>query len=299
MGLGVLCFTIGGPESVKPLIELYKNEIENAEPVGDFVNDNIMVTTQLLCLEDGQRARTARREHGHGLPPQPVVAVPRHVPAPRRRARCGPILPDPTPEADRRGDQGRRYALRHARRSRGRDPEVRRRRCRPGRVRSAVVDDGPRPSPSRRSRRSASTCSRSSTPTPCTARPASAKRPRSRPRDSGRSARIVPVREPTFNLADLWETLCDAEPGRRVSRRGIRAAHPRVARRGREPDRQPSRRVRHPARRPRRHLRAESRRIRRGAVRLLEVRRGAGQHQLALRRRRIALRRSTTPNSSR
>ena len=50
MGLGVLCFTIGGPESVKPLVELYKNEIGNAEPVGDFVNDNIMVTTQLLCL---------------------------------------------------------------------------------------------------------------------------------------------------------------------------------------------------------------------------------------------------------
>ena len=61
MGLGVLCFTIGGPESVKPLVELYKNEIGNAEPVGDFVNDNIMVTTQLLCLEDGQRARDSRR----------------------------------------------------------------------------------------------------------------------------------------------------------------------------------------------------------------------------------------------
>jgi alkanesulfonate monooxygenase SsuD/methylene tetrahydromethanopterin reductase-like flavin-dependent oxidoreductase (luciferase family) len=59
MGLGVLCFTMGGAEAVKPLVELYKNEIGNAEPVGDFVNDNIMVTTQLLCLEDGQRARDA------------------------------------------------------------------------------------------------------------------------------------------------------------------------------------------------------------------------------------------------
>ena len=27
MGLGVLCFTIGGPEAVKPLVELYKKEI--------------------------------------------------------------------------------------------------------------------------------------------------------------------------------------------------------------------------------------------------------------------------------
>jgi alkanesulfonate monooxygenase SsuD/methylene tetrahydromethanopterin reductase-like flavin-dependent oxidoreductase (luciferase family) len=57
MGVGVLCFTMGTVDSVKPLVELYKKEIENAEPVGDFVNDNIMVTTQMLCLEDGQRVR--------------------------------------------------------------------------------------------------------------------------------------------------------------------------------------------------------------------------------------------------
>ena len=57
MGLGVLCFTMGGAEAVKPLIELYKKEIEHAEPVGEYVNDNVMVTTQLLCLEDGARVR--------------------------------------------------------------------------------------------------------------------------------------------------------------------------------------------------------------------------------------------------
>ena len=57
MGLGVLCFTMGGPEGVKPLIEIYKKEIEHAEPVGAYVNDNVMVTTQLLCLEDGARVR--------------------------------------------------------------------------------------------------------------------------------------------------------------------------------------------------------------------------------------------------
>ncbi len=57
MGLGVLCFTMFGPEPLKPLIETYKRALEHAEPVGDYVNDNVMVTTQLLCLEDGQRAR--------------------------------------------------------------------------------------------------------------------------------------------------------------------------------------------------------------------------------------------------
>jgi alkanesulfonate monooxygenase SsuD/methylene tetrahydromethanopterin reductase-like flavin-dependent oxidoreductase (luciferase family) len=57
MGLGVLCFTMGGPEPLKPLIELYKTEIQRAQPVGEYVNDNVMVTTQLLCLEDGARVR--------------------------------------------------------------------------------------------------------------------------------------------------------------------------------------------------------------------------------------------------
>ena len=55
MGLGVLCFTMAGPEALKPLIDSYKEAIKTAEPVGDYVNDNVMVTTQLLCLEDRDR----------------------------------------------------------------------------------------------------------------------------------------------------------------------------------------------------------------------------------------------------
>jgi alkanesulfonate monooxygenase SsuD/methylene tetrahydromethanopterin reductase-like flavin-dependent oxidoreductase (luciferase family) len=56
-GLGVLCFAFGKPEQFAPLIEKYKKDIENADPVGGYVNNNIMVTTQMLCLEDGGRAR--------------------------------------------------------------------------------------------------------------------------------------------------------------------------------------------------------------------------------------------------
>jgi alkanesulfonate monooxygenase SsuD/methylene tetrahydromethanopterin reductase-like flavin-dependent oxidoreductase (luciferase family) len=55
MGLGVLCFTMAGPEALRPLIDSYKEAIKTAEPVGDYVNDNVMVTTQLLCLEDRDR----------------------------------------------------------------------------------------------------------------------------------------------------------------------------------------------------------------------------------------------------
>ena len=89
MGLGVLCFTMGGAESLKPLIELYKKEIEHAEPVGDYVNDNVMVTTQLLCLEDGARVRELGGQLRDGLPEQPPVPVPRHVPARPKACRSG------------------------------------------------------------------------------------------------------------------------------------------------------------------------------------------------------------------
>ncbi len=57
MGMGVLCFTTGTSDQLKPLIELYKNTVTDADPVGEYINDNVMVTSSMLCLEDGDRAR--------------------------------------------------------------------------------------------------------------------------------------------------------------------------------------------------------------------------------------------------
>jgi alkanesulfonate monooxygenase SsuD/methylene tetrahydromethanopterin reductase-like flavin-dependent oxidoreductase (luciferase family) len=57
MGIGVLCFSFAGAEALKPLIEIYKNTIEDADPVGGYVNNNVMVTTAMMCMEDGDRAR--------------------------------------------------------------------------------------------------------------------------------------------------------------------------------------------------------------------------------------------------
>jgi alkanesulfonate monooxygenase SsuD/methylene tetrahydromethanopterin reductase-like flavin-dependent oxidoreductase (luciferase family) len=98
MGLGVLCFTIGGPESVKPLVELYKKEIETAEPVGDYVNDNIMVTTQLLCLEDGQRARDLGSDLGMGYHRSLLLRYLDTFPRPAGIPEWPELLPDPTPD---------------------------------------------------------------------------------------------------------------------------------------------------------------------------------------------------------
>jgi alkanesulfonate monooxygenase SsuD/methylene tetrahydromethanopterin reductase-like flavin-dependent oxidoreductase (luciferase family) len=57
MGLGVLCFTAGNPAQIAPLIDIYKNAIADADPVGEYVNDNVAIVSQFLCLEDPEAAR--------------------------------------------------------------------------------------------------------------------------------------------------------------------------------------------------------------------------------------------------
>jgi alkanesulfonate monooxygenase SsuD/methylene tetrahydromethanopterin reductase-like flavin-dependent oxidoreductase (luciferase family) len=58
LGVGVLCFGFSSPESLTPLVSRYKEKIEDCtNPVGGFVNNNVMVTTQMLCMEDGAKAR--------------------------------------------------------------------------------------------------------------------------------------------------------------------------------------------------------------------------------------------------
>jgi alkanesulfonate monooxygenase SsuD/methylene tetrahydromethanopterin reductase-like flavin-dependent oxidoreductase (luciferase family) len=66
MGLGVLCFTGGAPEKMAPLVDLYKKTIKDAEPVGEYVNDNVAVTTNFMCLEDRDEARELLTRSGNG-----------------------------------------------------------------------------------------------------------------------------------------------------------------------------------------------------------------------------------------
>jgi alkanesulfonate monooxygenase SsuD/methylene tetrahydromethanopterin reductase-like flavin-dependent oxidoreductase (luciferase family) len=98
MGLGVLCFTMGGPEQLKPLIELYKKTIADAEPVGEYVNDNVMVTSQLLCLEDGQRARDIALNMGSNYQISLLFRYLDTFPRPEGVPEWPAVLPDPTME---------------------------------------------------------------------------------------------------------------------------------------------------------------------------------------------------------
>ena len=62
----------------------YKDAIATAEPIGAFVNDNLMVCIGAYVAEDGQKARESLGQRAAELPGQQRVPLPRHVPAPGR-----------------------------------------------------------------------------------------------------------------------------------------------------------------------------------------------------------------------
>jgi len=55
-GLGVLGFSVGQISELEPVMKAYKGAIGSAEPVGAFVNDNIMVTSTAFVADDGDAA---------------------------------------------------------------------------------------------------------------------------------------------------------------------------------------------------------------------------------------------------
>jgi alkanesulfonate monooxygenase SsuD/methylene tetrahydromethanopterin reductase-like flavin-dependent oxidoreductase (luciferase family) len=58
LGVGVLCFGFSTPDQLTPLVARYKEKIGDCtNPVGGFVNDNVMITTTMICMDDGAKAR--------------------------------------------------------------------------------------------------------------------------------------------------------------------------------------------------------------------------------------------------
>jgi alkanesulfonate monooxygenase SsuD/methylene tetrahydromethanopterin reductase-like flavin-dependent oxidoreductase (luciferase family) len=55
-GLGILGFSVQSLEDLEPVLKAYKDAIEDAEPLGAFVNDNVMVTSAAWVAEDDDAA---------------------------------------------------------------------------------------------------------------------------------------------------------------------------------------------------------------------------------------------------
>src|SRR5262249_610563 len=105
MGLGVICFTGGSPEKMAPLIETYKKTIVNAEPVGEYVNDNVAVTTSFMCLDDRDEARNLMAHSGNGRQQTLVFHYLDTFPKPPLVPEWPTEIPDPSLEAIEKGLQ--------------------------------------------------------------------------------------------------------------------------------------------------------------------------------------------------
>ena len=84
LGIGAIAFNFEPIFNLKGRMEAYKEGIANCtEPLGQFVNDNIMMTNAVVCVADGKRAREIALSSGRGylntmvnlyhstMPPQP------------------------------------------------------------------------------------------------------------------------------------------------------------------------------------------------------------------------------------
>jgi alkanesulfonate monooxygenase SsuD/methylene tetrahydromethanopterin reductase-like flavin-dependent oxidoreductase (luciferase family) len=105
MGIGVICFTGGTPEKMAPLVDTYKKHIVNAEPVGEYINDNIAITTSFMCLEDRDEARNYMAHSGNGRQQTLVFHYLDTFPKPPFVPDWPTEIPDPTPEAIEKGFQ--------------------------------------------------------------------------------------------------------------------------------------------------------------------------------------------------
>ncbi len=98
LGLGVLCFTGGSPERMRQAVDVYKEAIQDAEPVGEFVNDNIAISTSFMCLEDGDKARQHMTTSRNGRQQSLVFKYLDTFPKPPGIPDWPEEIPDPTLE---------------------------------------------------------------------------------------------------------------------------------------------------------------------------------------------------------
>ena len=98
-GLGVLGFSVGAIDELAPVLKAYKDEIGNAQPIGAFVNDNVMVTSGAYVAEDEKDAiKTATLPYAGYLGAN-VYRYHDTFPHPPQVPMWPERLPDPTPEA--------------------------------------------------------------------------------------------------------------------------------------------------------------------------------------------------------
>src|SRR5207247_679870 len=94
------CFTFGTPAEIAEHVRNYKAAIKRCKrPIGEYINDNIAVTTNMFCLGDGDRARHLYSKARVEAFTEFFFGWRDSIPRPKGFPREGPIkVPPSTPE---------------------------------------------------------------------------------------------------------------------------------------------------------------------------------------------------------
>ncbi|MFM8409758.1 MAG: LLM class flavin-dependent oxidoreductase [Alphaproteobacteria bacterium] len=107
LGLGALCFSLGAPSDFEKLIKVYKDAIRHAEPVGEYVNDNVACVSTLVCHEDRDVARNMCLNMGGAYQNSLVFRYLDTFPKPPQVPDWPKLIPEPTPaELEQRIEAG-------------------------------------------------------------------------------------------------------------------------------------------------------------------------------------------------
>lgn len=93
LGLGAIAFNFEPIHNLKGRVQAYKEGVANCtEPLGQYVNDNIMMTNTVICLEDRDRARAIAMGVGRGYQYSLVGLY--HDTMPKKEG--APVWPEPS-----------------------------------------------------------------------------------------------------------------------------------------------------------------------------------------------------------
>jgi alkanesulfonate monooxygenase SsuD/methylene tetrahydromethanopterin reductase-like flavin-dependent oxidoreductase (luciferase family) len=99
-GIGALGFNFSPINEMQPMIDAYKKGIAECEnPVGRYINDNIMLTNAVLCFDDREKARTLASDPNRNYLYSLVCLYHDTFPKPD----WAPVWPEPPLHFDREG----------------------------------------------------------------------------------------------------------------------------------------------------------------------------------------------------
>jgi alkanesulfonate monooxygenase SsuD/methylene tetrahydromethanopterin reductase-like flavin-dependent oxidoreductase (luciferase family) len=98
LGIGAFCFSMGKASDMQVLVDNYKAAVAHATPVGWYTNDNIMGVTNMVCMEDRNKAFETAATMGMNYYTTLAYHWLDNVPRPKNFPEWPNKIPEPDPE---------------------------------------------------------------------------------------------------------------------------------------------------------------------------------------------------------